>query len=38
MVLVLVAMIDYPFEGDVALANTDFVKLLGEISAMLAGR
>jgi hypothetical protein len=38
LVLVLVAMIDYPFEGDVALANTDFVKLLGEISAMLAGR
>jgi hypothetical protein len=37
MVLVLVRMLDFPFEGALSLANTDFVKMLGEVSTMLAG-
>jgi hypothetical protein len=37
MVLVLVRLLDFPFEGAVALSNGDFVKLLGEVSNMVAG-
>jgi hypothetical protein len=36
-VLVLVRMLDYPFEGALALSNADFQRLLGELSALLAG-
>jgi hypothetical protein len=36
-VLVLVRMLDYPFEGALALSNQDFVKLASQVSAMLAG-
>jgi hypothetical protein len=36
-VLVLVRMLDYPFEGALALPNADFQKLIGELAAMLAG-
>jgi hypothetical protein len=35
-VLVLVRMLDYPFEGALALGNTDFVKLGEQISHLLA--
>jgi hypothetical protein len=34
MILVLVRMLDYPFEGALALGNEDFVKLLREVSAL----
>ena len=37
MVLVLVRLLDFPFEGALALSNGDFVKLLGEVSNMVAG-
>jgi len=37
-VLVLVRMLDFPFEGALALGNADFVKLGGEISQLLASR
>ena len=37
MVLVLVRMLDFPFEGAVSLSNADFVKLLGELTAMRTG-
>ena len=37
MVLVLVRMLDFPFEGAVSLSNSDFVKLLGELTAMRIG-
>ena len=36
MVLVLVRMLDYPFEGALALANDDFVKVVAQV-AVLAG-
>ncbi len=35
MVLVLVRMLDYPFEGALALQNTDFLKIIGQISALV---
>jgi hypothetical protein len=35
MVLVLVRMLDYPFEGALALGNDDFVKLIGELQGLL---
>jgi hypothetical protein len=38
MVLMLVALLDFPFEGSVSLPPTDFVKLLTELSRMAAGR
>jgi hypothetical protein len=38
MVLVLVRLLDFPFEGALALSNADFVKVLGEISSMVAGQ
>jgi hypothetical protein len=38
MVLVLVRLLDFPFEGALALSNADFVKVLGEVSDMVAGR
>jgi len=28
-------MLDFPFEGALALPSTDFVKLLGEVSALV---
>lgn len=34
MVLVLVRMLDYPFEGALALANDDFAKVMGQIAAL----
>jgi hypothetical protein len=37
MVLVLVRMFDYPFEGSMALNCADFVKLAGEIKAQIIG-
>jgi hypothetical protein len=37
MVLVLVQLLDFPFEGALALSNADFVKMLGEVSTMVAG-
>lgn len=36
MVLVLVRMLDYPFEGALAIGNDDFVKLGGQIAVLLA--
>lgn len=38
MVLMLVALLDYPFEGSVSLPPTDFAKLLAELSRMIVGR
>lgn len=35
LVLVLVRMLDFPFEGALALPNSDFVKLLGEVKGLL---
>ena len=35
-VLVLVRMLDYPFEGALALGNEDFVKLAEQVSRLLA--
>lgn len=37
MVLVLVRLLDFPFEGALTLSNADFVKLMGEVSSMVAG-
>lgn len=37
MVLTVVRMLDYPFEGALALANSDFEKLAREIAGLLAG-
>jgi hypothetical protein len=37
MVLVLVRMLDFPFEGALALEPADFVKMLGEVSRMMVG-
>jgi hypothetical protein len=37
LVLVLVRMLDYPFEGALALPNSDFVKMLGEVSLLARG-
>ena len=34
LVLVLVRMLDYPFEGALALGNGDFVRLLGHMLAL----
>ncbi len=34
LVLVLVRMLDFPFEGALALPPTDFVKLLQEVEAL----
>jgi hypothetical protein len=36
-VLVLVRMLDFPFEGALALDNADFVKLAGQMSRLLVG-
>ena len=36
--LVLLRMLDYPFEGALAIGDTDLVKMTGEVAAMLAGR
>jgi len=38
MILVLVQLLDFPFEGALSLGKADFVKLLGEVSQMVAGR
>lgn len=35
-VLVLVRMLDYPFEGALTLSNADFVKLIGEVAKLIA--
>jgi hypothetical protein len=37
LVLVLVRMLDFPFEGALALSNADFVKLLGEATVLARG-
>jgi hypothetical protein len=37
MVLVLVRMLDFPFEGAMTLANADFVKTIAEVSSLVAG-
>jgi hypothetical protein len=37
MVLVLVRMLDFPFQGALALGDTDFLKLIGQVSGMVAG-
>ncbi|HEY2356439.1 MAG TPA: DUF4239 domain-containing protein [Phenylobacterium sp.] len=37
MVLVLVAMLDFPFEGSVSLSPASFAKLLADTSRMVAG-
>jgi len=37
LVLVLMKMLDYPFEGALALGDADFVKLLGEVSVLAHG-
>ena len=36
--LVLLRMLDFPFEGALALNNGDFVKMTGEVAGILAGR
>jgi hypothetical protein len=38
LVLVLVRMLDYPFEGALALPDADFLKLLEQVSDLMAGR
>jgi len=38
LVLVLVRMLDFPFEGALALPNTDFVKMLAQVSALASGQ
>jgi hypothetical protein len=38
LILVLVRMLDFPFEGALALPVADFVNLLREVSDMVAGR
>jgi hypothetical protein len=35
-VLVLVRMLEFPFQGSLAVSSADFTKLLGEVTAMLA--
>ncbi len=35
MVLVLVRMLDYPFEGALALENSDFLKIIQQISLLI---
>jgi Protein of unknown function (DUF4239) len=35
LVLVLVRMLDYPFEGAMALSDADFVKMLSQVSSLL---
>jgi hypothetical protein len=37
LVLVLVRMLDYPFEGALTLNNADFAKLIGEVAKLVAG-
>ncbi len=37
LVLVLVRMLDFPFEGALALPDADFVKLLGQVTVMAHG-
>nr|MDQ2861627.1 DUF4239 domain-containing protein [Pseudomonadota bacterium] len=37
-VLVLVKLLDYPFEGSLSLKPDDFIKTLAEVNAMVAGR
>ncbi len=37
LVLVLVRMLDFPFEGALALGDGDFVKLLGQVSLLARG-
>ncbi len=37
LVLVLVRMLDYPFEGALALSNTDFVNTLERVTALTSG-
>ena len=37
LVLVLVRMLDFPFEGALALPDSDFVKLLGEVNGLARG-
>jgi hypothetical protein len=37
LVLVLMKMLDYPFEGALALGDADFVKMLGEVSMLVRG-
>jgi hypothetical protein len=37
LVLVLVRMLDFPFEGALALPDSDFIKLLGEVGALARG-
>ncbi|HEY1929192.1 MAG TPA: DUF4239 domain-containing protein [Caulobacteraceae bacterium] len=37
MVLVLVDLLDFPFEGGLHLSNTDFVRLTAEVTQMVAG-
>ena len=37
LVLVLVAVLDYPFEGALALSNADFARTLGDISVLARG-
>jgi Protein of unknown function (DUF4239) len=38
MILVLVQLLDFPFEGALSLSHADFVRLLAEVSQMVAGR
>ena len=37
LVLVLVRMLDFPFEGALTLQDTDFVKMLGEVTILARG-
>lgn len=37
MVLVLVRMLDLPFEGALALPDSDFLKLIGQVSTLIPG-
>jgi hypothetical protein len=36
LVLVLVRMLDYPFEGALALSNADFIKTLERVRALIS--
>jgi Protein of unknown function (DUF4239) len=37
LVLIVVRMLDYPFEGALTLSNADFIKTIGLVSALVGG-
>jgi hypothetical protein len=37
LVLIVVRMLDYPFEGALTLSNSDFIKTIAHVSALVGG-